>query len=207
MGQRSTSRAETWTKCYPGLNHAAGCVQHLTTPLRQGLALLLRNEFTQTVLLLQDQCVPALECLRPLTCGCGFPARKGRMGGIHGGSGIGCTAVGHGDDQLLIHRIGHRKDTPIDAFTPLASDEVQREDDFGRANGAGCVLVHVSRAAMARPMSVVEASPPKSRVRGPSASTPSIAATMASCAARSPRKSSISAPDQIMATGLAMFWP
>src|SRR5450759_926382 len=22
MGQRSTSRAETWTKCYPGLNHA-----------------------------------------------------------------------------------------------------------------------------------------------------------------------------------------
>ena len=53
---------------------------------------------------------------------------------------------------------------------------------------------------------------PRSRVRGPSTSNFSIAATMASCAARPampPRsmKSSISAADQIKATGLAMFWP
>ena len=61
--------------------------------------------------------------------------------------------------------------------------------------------------AIASPISVVDALPPKSRVRGPSASTCSMARTMASCASRWPRKSSINAPDQIIATGLAMFWP
>jgi hypothetical protein len=61
--------------------------------------------------------------------------------------------------------------------------------------------------AMASPISVVEAVPPRSPVRGPSASTVSMALRMASCAAFSPRNSSISAPDQIMATGLAMFFP
>ena len=59
---------------------------------------------------------------------------------------------------------------------------------------------------------VVAAVPPRSRVRGPSISTFSIAATMASCAARPAvppwsMKSSISAADQIIATGLAMFLP
>lgn len=67
-------------------------------------------------------------------------------------------------------------------------------------------------AAMAWPSSVVLAPPPRSGVRGPSRSTVSIARTMASWASRPApcprvRKSSISAPDQIIATGLAMLRP
>ena len=58
---------------------------------------------------------------------------------------------------------------------------------------------------MAWPISVVLAEPPRSGVRGPDTSTCSMARTMASCAARQapwpwPRKSSINAPDQIIAT-------
>ena len=37
MGQRSTSRAETWTKCYPGLNHAASTHWMRHTFVRQAL--------------------------------------------------------------------------------------------------------------------------------------------------------------------------
>jgi len=62
-------------------------------------------------------------------------------------------------------------------------------------------------AAIASPISVVDALPPRSGVRGPCASTVSMARTIASWASRWPRKSSISAPDQIIATGLAMLRP
>src|SRR5205823_6990831 len=68
---------------------------------------------------------------------------------------------------------------------------------------------YYSAAAMARPSSVVVARPPRSGVRGAaaSASTFSIAATIARAASRCPRKSSIRAPDQICPIGFAMPFP
>src|SRR6185437_12474081 len=90
-----------------------------------------------------------------------------------------------------------------------------REGDFDRIRGQrGGVHGHApaTAAAMARPMSVVDALPPRSAVRGPSRSTCWMAARMASWAWRpgppsASRKSSIIAPDQIMPIGLAMFLP
>src|SRR5439155_878437 len=64
-----------------------------------------------------------------------------------------------------------------------------------------------SMAAIALPTSAVVALPPMSRVRGPSASTRSIARMIASPASLRPRCSSIIAPDQICPIGFAMFLP
>src|SRR5262249_57075583 len=63
-------------------------------------------------------------------------------------------------------------------------------------------------SATALPHVTVSALPPRSRVRSVfSASTRSIASTMARPASFSPRCSSIMAPDQIWPIGLAMPWP
>src|SRR6185503_11017645 len=62
-------------------------------------------------------------------------------------------------------------------------------------------------SATAAPTSEVEALPFISGVCGPSMITRSIARTMSAAASGCPRCSSISAPDQIAAIGLAIFFP
>ena len=63
------------------------------------------------------------------------------------------------------------------------------------------------RAATAFPTSLVPASPPRSRVRGPSRQTSSIARSSRACASLSPRCSSISAALQIAPSGFAIPRP
>src|SRR5208282_4735894 len=70
------------------------------------------------------------------------------------------------------------------------------------------LLTYASASATALPQVLVSAGPPRSRVRSfGSASTFSIALTMAAAASASPRCSSIIAPDQIWPIGLAMPSP
>ncbi len=103
----------------------------------------------------------------------------------------------------------------IDILTARFVLQPGRFDVVAATNLFGDILSDLgpaTRAAIASPTCVVLAVPPRSGVRGPLLMTSSMAVTMASCACRPApwpcvRKSSISAPDQIIAIGLAMFLP
>src|SRR6185312_8055942 len=128
------------------------------------------------------------------------------------------TAIRDFCDYGTARRIAYIVSASGGRLAPLSGDEVpvtkevrsserERHDLDSSFSGPRSIT-----AAIASPISVVDAVPPRSAVRGPLANTLSIASRMALCASCAgpvpwPRKSSIRAPDQIIATGLAMLRP
>jgi hypothetical protein len=158
-----------------------------------------------------DQVVPALEDLRALLGGHRAPGGKAACAGLERGARVGAPLSGRSRTRRSGAGSVTSKRRPFLGFAP-AADEVAARQEVVSADRQDTFSVLSQWSAIARPTSSVWRLPPRSGVRGPRAMTCSIAVTIASCAARPApcpcvRKSSISAPDQIIAIGLAMRLP
>ena len=104
--------------------HVGRAVQHLAASFRERLALFERDEPAERVGVLHHQIVPAMQHRRALFGQRVAPGGERARGGVGGGAGVGCTAVGDVGDHFAGRRVRHAEALAARGGDPLAVDEI-----------------------------------------------------------------------------------